>query len=144
MIAAAAMSLSSVCVVSNALRLRAWKPKALPALSKALPDGAQEQGSDFQDAKIKIVNIFCETDNAHEKLSIDKKEKDVEKKFSVEGMMCEHCVAHVKSALEKVEGVSDVVVSLEGGTACVKLMHDVSTDVLISAIQEEGYEAQEL
>ncbi len=118
MIAAAAMSASSVCVVSNALRLRRWKPQEPAAV------GASEhtQGQPNGQAK--------------------GKENVMEKKFKVEGMMCAHCVAHVKKALEGVEGVDEAVVDLEVGTATAKLSANVSDDALVAAIVDAGYEAE--
>lgn len=66
----------------------------------------------------------------------------MEKTLLVEGMMCEKCVAHVKRALERVEGVEEALVDLEGKKAVVRVGADVSDDVLVDAVVEEGYEAQ--
>ena len=121
MIAAAAMSLSSVCVVSNALRLRGWKPN-LPSAAMDAPASAP------------IDSTVPSEPN--------EKETVMEKTLNVEGMMCQHCVAHVKRALESVEGVEEAVVDLDAGTATAKLAHDVPEDVLAAAIVEAGYEVK--
>ena len=68
----------------------------------------------------------------------------MEKKITlkVEGMMCQHCVAHVKKALEETDGVASAEVSLDDKTATVILCNDVSTNTLIAAVKEAGYEAK--
>lgn len=63
------------------------------------------------------------------------------KKLNVTGMMCQHCVAHVTKALEGVDGVSDVAVSLEEGTATCEAAEGVTDEALVAAVAEAGYEA---
>lgn len=113
MFATAAMSLSSFCVVTNALRLNL-----------------------FQMHKVK--KVYKTTQN---KLIITKKERiTMEKTLKIEGMMCGHCEAHVKKALEALAGVKQADVSHESGTAVVAMDTDVDVAVLKKAVEEQGYQ----
>lgn len=159
MIAAAAMSCSSVCVVSNALRLRGWKPVVLGATASALeleaatdaaPDAASgaalasEAGVPTMDGPSAEDGDGSPVSAGHseEVQTVKPKEIIMEKKLSVEGMMCQHCVAHVKKALEGVEGVEEAVVDLDSNSATAKLSVDVPDQVLVDAIVDAGYEAK--
>ena len=137
MIAAAAMSCSSVCVVSNALRLRSWKPRfssnaaqQIAAKQCDIEEEATDATASEQD--IQAIDAGAPAD----------KEIIMEKKLTVEGMMCPKCVAHVKKALEDVEGVSEAVVDLDAGTAVAKLADAVDDTVLVNAVVEAGYEVK--
>ena len=132
MIAAAAMSLSSVCVVSNALRLRGWKPN-LPKVPTGAPVSSPVEGGDPGEAA-DPKETPDETPN--------EKEIAMEKTLNVEGMMCQHCVAHVKKALEGVAGVEEADVDLEAGTATAKMTRDVPEEALVAAVTEAGYEVK--
>ncbi len=159
MIAAAAMSCSSVCVVSNALRLRGWKPVVLGATASALeleaaPDAAPDAASGAalaSEAGVPTMDGPSAEDgddspvsagHSEEVQTVKPKEIIMEKKLSVEGMMCQHCVAHVKKALEGVEGVEEAVVDLDSNSATAKLSADVADQVLVDAIVDAGYEAK--
>ena len=155
MIAAAAMSCSSVCVVSNALRLRGWKPVVLGEVASALepdaaPDAASgaalasEAGAPTMDGPSAENGDGLPVSAGHseEVQTVKPKEIIMEKKLSVEGMMCQHCVAHVKKALEGVEGVEEAVVDLDSNSATAKLSADVPDQVLVDAIVDAGYEAK--
>ena len=155
MIAAAAMSCSSVCVVSNALRLRGWKPVALGEVASALepdaaPDAASgaalasEAGVPTMDGPSAEVGVDSSVSAGHNKEVENAQAKEIimEKKLSVEGMMCQHCVAHVKKALEGIEGVEEAVVDLDSNSATAKLSADVPDQVLVDAIVDAGYEAK--
>lgn len=111
MFGAAAMSLSSFCVVSNALRLNFFDIRR----------------SD-RDKKIKT--------KSHKK---EKESKTMEKTLKVEGMMCGHCEATVKKALEAIDGVSAAEADHVKGTATVTLTKDVPTEVLKKAIEDKDY-----
>ena len=155
MIAAAAMSCSSVCVVSNALRLRGWKPVVFGEAAsarepEAAPDAASraalasEAGAPTMDGPSAEDGDGSPVSAGHseEVQTVKLKEIIMEKKLSVEGMMCQHCVAHVKKALEGVEGVEEAVVDLDSNSATAKLSADVADQVLVDAIVDAGYEAK--
>lgn len=120
MIGAAAMSLSSVCVVSNALRLRFFKA-----------------GERVKQAGDPIVLPHSEQPNPSETAK-NKEENVMEKAIKVEGMMCMHCVAHVKKALEELPGVT-AEVDLDGGRAVVRAEQLPDDAALTSAVTEAGY-----
>ena len=121
---AAAMSLSSVCVVSNALRLRFFKSKFK---SVAPPEQSPCQGS-------------CPVDITTELPEEHKEEKTMTKTLNIEGMMCAHCVAHVEKALSALGGVTAAKADLEGKCATVTLAAPVSDQELKDAVTEAGYE----
>ncbi len=136
MVGAAAMGFSSVFVVSNALRLFAWKPSqagekdAAPVDTKVTPAVAEPAVADA-----------AETSNAVAGAAANERSNKMEKKLNVEGMMCEHCVAHVTKALEGVPGVSSVKVSLEDKDAVVEASSEVTDEALVAAVKDAGYEA---
>ena len=110
MFGAAAMSLSSFCVVTNALRLN------FVNIYDARKDKKQKQ-----------------------KNQIIKEKKEMKKTMKIEGMMCGHCEAAVKKALEALDGVEMAEVSHEAGTAIVTLSSDVSDEVLTKAVEDKDY-----
>ena len=137
MIAAAAMGcLASVCVVSNALRLRSWKPRfgsnAAQQIAAKQCDMKEATDATASEQDIQAIDAGAPAD----------KERSSWKKLTVEGMMCPKCVAHVKKALEDVEGVSEAVVDLDAGTAVAKLADAVDDTVLVNAVVEAGYEVK--
>ena len=112
MFGAAAMSLSSFCVVSNALRLNLFK---------------------LRDARHDHKHV------KHSKKHEEKEKNEMEKTLKITGMMCGHCEARVKKALEAVEGVTEAKVSHESGTAVVTLNVPVEDAVLKKAVEDQDY-----
>ena len=117
MFAAAAMSLSSFSVVTNALRLNFFR----------MHDSRRDH---------KIKNKL--------KITTEKETKTMEKTIKIEGMMCGHCEMHVKKALEALDGVKNAEVSHTNGTAVVTLEKEVSDDVLKKAVADGGYQVTDI
>lgn len=135
MFGAAAMSLSSVCVVSNALRLRWVK----------LHDAKKTQIDPHQDVAactIADINQHNALDNNIKSTNNDKGESTMTTTISIEGMMCAHCQAHVEKALKEVAGVTEVTVSLENKNAVVT--GDASVEALKQAVVDAGYEVTDV
>ena len=130
MLAAAAMSLSSVCVVSNALRLRGWK--AAPTDSHVSLD----KSAHLTD------NDTVHTDHTNTAASAAQQEEPtMQKTLTIEGMMCAHCAAHVEKALNALPGVT-AVVDLAAKTAVVT--GDAGDETLKKAVADAGYQVTDI
>ena len=114
MFAAAAMSLSSFSVVTNALRLNFFR---------------------MHDSK---------RDHTIKNTTVKKETKPMTKTLKIEGMMCGHCEMHTKKALEAVDGVASAEVSHKIGTAVVTLEKEVANEVLKKAVADQGYKVTDI
>lgn len=161
MIGAAAMSLSSFCVVTNALRLNLFnihstkhdkKPKDQVVLPEDISDidkaetgatqaaGTSALGSGVNasdKAATGAAQASCATASGND--NNFKEENTMKKTINIEGMMCEHCEATVKKALESVEGVKNADVSHVSGTAVVTADESVSDEAMKQAVEAKDY-----
>lgn len=129
MLGAAAMSLSSVCVCLNALRLNLFD---MDKIKKYWKNKSRKHE----------VNLIENIKGLHHEeiiLNEVKEEKNMEKTIKIEGMMCGHCEKSVKNALEEIEGVEKADVSHQDDKAVVKLNKDVSDDILKKSIEAKDY-----
>lgn len=117
MFAAAAMSLSSFSVVTNALRLNFFR----------MYDSKRDH---------KIKNKI--------RITTKKETKTMTKTLKIEGMMCGHCEMHTKKALEALDGVTEALVNHKTGTAVVTLEKSISDDVLIQSVADQGYQVTDI
>ena len=125
------MSLSSFCVVTNALRLNLFSVR-----------------STAKDRRVHTVPVpdltdgFTGIENQETNKGKRKENESMVKVLDVEGMMCAKCQAHVQKALEGVAGVTAVEVSLENKTASVTMDHEIDDGTLSGAVTEAGYEVK--
>lgn len=121
MFGAAAMSLSSFCVVMNALRLHLFKGLI---------------GQKEQDGKLDLDEMIV---NNHQIEKEKSEEKEMTKTMKIEGMMCGHCEARVKKVLEGLEGVTEAIVSHENGTAVITCLDEMTDATLKEAVEAQDY-----
>ena len=130
MFAAAAMSLSSFCVVTNALRLNWFR--------------LYDSGNDHKRKTVKSATAVSLINHHEQTIKQIKEEKTMEKTMKIEGMMCGHCEARVKKTLEAISGVEEALVSHEAGTAVVKMSDEVSDEILKKAVEAQDYPVVEI
>ena len=137
MLGSAAMSMSSVCVCLNALRLRFFRDKHVPLQAgdqaEAITPVQKETACPLPAAAGPIEKVETQENQ-------DKGEIVMTKVLTVEGMMCAHCQAHVQKALAGVPGVASAVVDLDAKKATVELTADVADSVLMDAVKDAGYD----
>ncbi len=121
MFGAAAMGLSSFCVVSNALRLNLIK----------VYDNKKDK---------KLKNVITGNLIAAEEMNITPEKENNEMKITVNGMMCEHCEAHVKKALEAIDGIESAVASHEKKEVVITNSKDIDEALIKAAVEDAGYE----
>jgi len=138
---AAAMSLSSIFVVGNALRLNRFKS------GDGTGDRSGKREVDRRNEKIETVENrqISECDECGEScrkeiLGTEEKIQTMEKKLIIEGMMCPHCTGRVQKVLEALDGVTGVVMSLEQKSATVTMDKEIADEILTAAVTDAGYE----
>ncbi len=144
MLGAAAMSLSSIFVVGNALRLRGFKSGFTP-LKKEAPEVTRKEieiTHAAAEGEQCILKTPAEQNNRQDVKQEKERTNTMTKVISIEGMMCNHCTGTVQKALEAVEGVKAVTMSLEQKNATVELASDVADEVLTKAVVDAGYEVK--
>ena len=127
MLAAAAMSLSSFCVVTNALRLNLFDA------------GERRAAAQEEEKSQKQASAAAAAAPEKDKETNESEEKLMKKTMKIEGMMCPHCEAAVKDALEALDGVTSAEVSHEAGTAAVWMAKDIADKVLKEAVEAKDY-----
>ena len=164
MFGAAAMSLSSFCVVTNALRLNLFKmhdaskdhPMRKRAEKAANKGGEKAENAGAVRMGAEDTRSIGQTANGNETVSKEMKKSEnpknninmegitMTKTMNIEGMMCGHCEARVKKALEALAGVESAEVSHEKGTAVVSMSADVADDTLKEAVEAQDYKVDSI
>ena len=136
MFGAAAMSLSSVCVVSNALRLRRFKVKRTAAEEGPAEETPAANETVSSEGQRQIPAASVAGTEAIEK--IERKETTMKYELKIEGMMCQHCQKHMTDALNAMDGVT-ATVDLEAKSASVEADREISMDEFAKVVEDAGY-----
>ncbi len=136
MFGAAAMSLSSIFVVGNALRLRGFRDGFTKLVKKTEAKETEAKETEAKETEAKE----SEAKETEKKEKAESEERKMTKVMTIEGMMCGHCTGRVQKALEAVEGVSSAAMNLEAKTATLELTGEVSDETLTAAVTEAGYQ----
>ena len=142
MFGAAAMSLSSIFVVGNALRLRGFRDGFTKLVKKTTEAKETEvKETEAKETEVKETEVKeTEAKETEKKEKAEREERKMTKVMTIEGMMCGHCTGRVQKALEAVEGVSSAAMNLEAKTATLELTGEVSDETLTAAVTEAGYQ----
>ncbi|OON84799.1 copper-translocating P-type ATPase [Oribacterium sp. C9] len=136
---AAAMGLSSFCVVSNALRLNWIKPydgSKDREIKNAVKGNLIQQASTTEDRENTVSRVEADKEKTNDEIGKETKEM----KITVKGMMCGHCEAHVKKALEAIDGIESAAASHADNLVTITNSKDVDETLIKAAIEEAGYE----
>ena len=137
MFGAAAMSLSSFCVVTNALRLNLLR--VYDASKDKKSKGKKKAAAKSRGGSQETVRGSGEEKTGKPGRKVKKEELFMQKTLKIEGMMCPHCEGRVKQALESLEGVTEASASHESGTAVVSMSREIPDDVLRKTVEDQGY-----
>lgn len=146
MFGAAAMSMSSLFVVGNALRLRGFKGpfggkrKTTEQETEAVQTKQTEQGMQKDQTEQTMPRKELTNNQTGQEIVRKERKEEMTKVITIQGMMCSHCTDRVQKALAAVKGVEKVVMSLEDKTATVTLSEEVPDELLTGAVSEAGYE----
>ena len=152
MVCATAMSISSIFVVLNALRLYLFnadnysnieQENRLSQSERTIhTNGKNKRSNLISEDEIRSCLSMTEDELNKTKLARNMEDRRVTKVFNVEGMMCMHCEARVQKTLEAIDGIEKAIANHENGTVTVELSKEISDDVIVKAITDAGYEVR--